>query len=133
MAERPSRSQGCWQVVRSGKQHNAACRAGGGWLAAFGALEHQSRHSADGSHSVDLLCQTDKCCVSAPDKTCRLGAIWERQQRPRRRDVGPSPERGADGSNLSVLGKGKCILHIDPEVADRVLDLAMAKQDLDGT
>lgn len=50
-----------------------------------------------------------------------------------RRKVGPSPERGANRSNLGVLGKGKCIFHIDPEIADRVLDLAMAKEDLDRT
>ncbi len=49
-----------------------------------------------------------------------------------RHEVGPSPERGADGSNLSILGKGKCVFYIDSEIADRVLDLAMAKQDLDG-
>lgn len=50
-----------------------------------------------------------------------------------RSKVGPSPERGADRSNLGVLGKGKCVFHIDAEIADRVLDLAMAEQDLDGT
>ena len=42
-------------------------------------------------------------------------------------------ERGTDGSNLSVLGKGKSVFHIDPQIADRVFDLAMAKQDLDRT
>ena len=48
-----------------------------------------------------------------------------------RRKGGPSPERGADRSNLGVLGEGKCVFHIDAEIADRVLDLAMAEQDLD--
>jgi len=47
--------------------------------------------------------------------------------------VGPSPERGADGSNLSVFSRGKCVFHIDPKIADRIFDLAMTKQDLDGT
>ncbi len=50
-----------------------------------------------------------------------------------RRKGGPSPERGADRSNLGVLGEGKCVFHIDAEIADRVLDLAMAEQDLDSS
>ncbi len=37
------------------------------------------------------------------------------------------------GSNLGVFGKRKCVFHVDPEIADSVLDLAMAEKDLDGT
>ena len=35
------------------------------------------------------------------------------------------------GSDLGIFGKGKRILHVDPEIAHRVLDLAMAEKDLD--
>lgn len=55
----------------------------------------------------------------------------ERRVCPRRCKVGPSRERGAEGSNLSVFGKGKCVFHINSEIAHRVLDLAMAKKDLE--
>lgn len=60
-----------------------------------------------------------------------------------------SPPRGNDGfvprvrvrllaadeeprsSNLSVLGKGERVFHIYPEIAHRILDLAMSEQNLD--
>ncbi len=58
---------------------------------------------------------------------------FRRHLSPIRRNVGPSPKRGANRSNLGVLGKGECVFHIDSEIADRALDLAMAEQDLDGT
>ena len=54
-------------------------------------------------------------------------AVWERLISRRRCEIGPPPERGADGSNLRVFGKGKCVFHVDPEIADRVLYLAMAE------
>lgn len=62
----------------------------------------------------------------APSMVSNVGFV------PRRSGVGRSPERGADGSDLSVLGKGKCVFRIGPEIADRVLDLSMTKRDLDG-
>ncbi len=37
------------------------------------------------------------------------------------------------GSDLSVFGKRKCVFHVDPKIAHRVLDLAMTEKDLDGT
>ena len=40
--------------------------------------------------------------------------------------------RGAVSSDLGILGKGKCVPHVDPKIADRVLDLAVAEKDLDG-
>ena len=41
--------------------------------------------------------------------------------------------RSRNGSNFGVLSEGKRVLHIDPEVAHCVLDLAMTEKDLDGT
>lgn len=50
---------------------------------------------------------------------------------PMRCKGGPSPERGADRSDLGIFGEGKCVFHIDAEIADCVLDLTMAEQELD--
>jgi hypothetical protein len=36
------------------------------------------------------------------------------------------------GSDLGVFGKRKCVLHVNPKIADRVLNLAMAEEYLDG-
>jgi len=48
--------------------------------------------------------------------------------------IGGSPPvtQGAVWSNFRVLGQGKGIFHVDPEIAHRILDLAMARKDLDG-
>ena len=46
---------------------------------------------------------------------------------------GSSPETGASGLDLCILGQGKSILHVDPKIAHRVLDFAMAEQDLNRT
>ena len=34
-------------------------------------------------------------------------------------------------SDLGVFGKGKRILHVDPKIAHRILNLTMAEKDLD--
>jgi hypothetical protein len=52
---------------------------------------------------------------------------------PKRREVGPSPKRGADGSDFGILGKRKRVFHVDPKVAHGILDLTMPEKDLDGT
>ena len=46
--------------------------------------------------------------------------------------MAPRQQRGANSSDLGVLGEGKSILDVDSEVADRILNLAMAEQYLDG-
>jgi hypothetical protein len=46
--------------------------------------------------------------------------------------LAPRREQGANGSDLGILGEGKSILHVNSKVADSVLDLAGAEQDLDG-
>ncbi len=45
---------------------------------------------------------------------------------------GSPPERAPLGSNLGILGECKSILHVDSKVANRILDLAKAEQDLNG-
>ena len=45
--------------------------------------------------------------------------------------LAPRQQRGANGSDLGILGEGKSILNVNSEVADRILDLAMAEEDLD--
>lgn len=40
-------------------------------------------------------------------------------------------ETGAKGSDLSVFGEDKRVLHVDPEIAHGILDLAVAEKDLD--
>ena len=47
--------------------------------------------------------------------------------------LAPRRRRGANESNFGVLGKGKRVFHVDPEIAHRVLDLAMTEKNLDGT
>ena len=37
--------------------------------------------------------------------------------------LAPRRRRGANESNFGVLGKGKRVFHVDPEIAHRVLDL----------
>lgn len=49
-----------------------------------------------------------------------------------RSKLAPRQQRGANGSDLGILSEGKGILHVNSEVADRILDLAMAEEDLDG-
>lgn len=45
---------------------------------------------------------------------------------------GVAPQRaGPLPSDLSSLGQFQCILHVNAEIPDCVLDLGMAKQDLD--
>ena len=46
--------------------------------------------------------------------------------------LAPRRRRGANGSNFSILGKGKRVFHVDAKIAHRVLDLAMTEKDLDG-
>lgn len=41
-------------------------------------------------------------------------------------------KRALSGSDLRILGEGKSILHVDPKVADRIFDLAVAEKDLNG-
>ena len=41
--------------------------------------------------------------------------------------------RGANNSNLGILGEGKRVFHVDPERAYPVLNLAMTEKGLDGT
>lgn len=51
---------------------------------------------------------------------------------PRPTKVGSPPAvRGANCSDLGVLDKGKRVFHINPQIADRIFDLAVAEQDLD--
>jgi hypothetical protein len=47
----------------------------------------------------------------------------------------PAPhwKRKPTCSDLGVLGKRKCVFHVDPKVADGIIDLAMAEEDLDST
>ena len=47
--------------------------------------------------------------------------------------VAPRLRRGANNSDLGILGEGKRVFHVDPEIANRVLDFAMTKKNLDGT
>ena len=47
--------------------------------------------------------------------------------------LGPRRRRGPNASNFGILGKGKRVFHIDPEIAHRILDLAMSEKDLNGT
>lgn len=47
--------------------------------------------------------------------------------------MAPRQQRGANGSDLGVFGEGKGILHVNSKLADRVLDLAVAKKYLDGS
>lgn len=42
-------------------------------------------------------------------------------------------KRALMGSNLGILGQGKRVFHVNPEIAHRVLDLAMTEKELDGT
>ena len=46
--------------------------------------------------------------------------------------LAPRRRRGANESNFGILGKGKRVFHVDPEIAHRILDLAMTEKDLDG-
>ena len=41
-------------------------------------------------------------------------------------------KRAPSGLDLRILGEGESILHVDSQVANRILDLAMAEQDLNG-
>ena len=45
----------------------------------------------------------------------------------------PRRRRGAIGSNFGVLGKGKRVFHVNPEITHCALNLAMTEKDLDGT
>lgn len=47
--------------------------------------------------------------------------------------LAPRQGRGANSSDFGVFGKGKRIFHVDPEIAQRILDLAMIEDDLEGT
>jgi len=42
-------------------------------------------------------------------------------------------KRAPSGLDLGIFGEGESILHVDSEIADRIFDLAMAEQDLNGT
>ena len=45
---------------------------------------------------------------------------------------GSPPGTGAIGFRSQYLGEGESILHVDSKVANRIFDLAMAEQDLNG-
>jgi hypothetical protein len=47
--------------------------------------------------------------------------------------LAPRWQRGANGSNFGILRKGKRVFDVNPEIAYRVLDLAVAEKDLDST
>lgn len=47
--------------------------------------------------------------------------------------VAPRRRRGADWSNFGILGEGKRIFHVNPEIAHRILNLAMPEKDLDSS
>lgn len=47
--------------------------------------------------------------------------------------LAPRHQRGAEHSNFCVLSEGKRVFYVDPEITHRVLDLAVAEKDLDGT
>lgn len=49
-----------------------------------------------------------------------------------RNDDSPSPRGGADRLRFQYLGKRKCVFHINPEGAHRILDLAVTEKNLDG-
>ena len=78
---------------------------------------------------------------SGPSTPCRVLAMnlplapYQRTGRsiPGMPKLAPRQQRGANGSDLGILSEGKSILHINSEVSDRILDLAMAEEDLDGT
>jgi len=42
--------------------------------------------------------------------------------------LAPRQRRGADWSNFSILGEGKRIFHVNPEIAHRILNLAMTEK-----
>lgn len=44
---------------------------------------------------------------------------------------GTSRTRAPVDSDFGVFGKGKRVLHVDPKIAHRILDLAVAEKDLD--
>lgn len=46
---------------------------------------------------------------------------------------GSLPDTAPKASDLRVFCKGKRVLHVDPEIAHRILDLAVTKKNLDGT
>jgi hypothetical protein len=56
----------------------------------------------------------------------------EWRQSPTRCKVGPTPEARSRCLDFGILGKGKCVLHVNSEIAHRILDLAMTEEDLDG-
>ncbi len=72
--------------------------------------------------------------MSVPGESClskySRGEAGKSQSNPR---LAPRRGRGANGSDLCVFGKGKRVFHVDPEIAHRILDLAMAEKDLDST
>lgn len=76
----------------------------------------------------------DKHRVSVPDKTCRLRpGLGTTAKFPQAPVSGREPDTGAKGLDFCVFGKGKRVLDIDPEIADRILNLAMTEKDLDSS
>jgi hypothetical protein len=39
----------------------------------------------------------------------------------------PAELRGANGSDLGVLGEGNRVFYVDPQIADHILDLAVTE------
>lgn len=72
--------------------------------------------------------------TSAFGRPCRsMGSLGTATMFQMPGEVAPRQRRGAINSNFGILGEGECVFHIDPEIAHRVLDLAMTEKDLDGT
>ncbi len=75
--------------------------------------------------------RSSQCRVLVKPVICK--AVKEGQESPSGVRSVPRRQRGADCSNLRVLGKGKRVFDVDPEIAHGILDLAMTEKDLDRT
>jgi len=76
------------------------------------------------------------CCASSRERPTHPkpvvhGCAGEWQECPRRPCPAFYRKRAPKGSDLGVFGKGKRVLHVYPEIAHRILDLAVAEKDLD--
>lgn len=69
------------------------------------------------------------CSVSIEAAVRENRSEW--QEGPRRPFPALYRKRAPKGSNLGAFGKGKRVLHVDPEIAHCILDLAVAEKDLD--
>lgn len=61
-----------------------------------------------------------------------IAAIASGSKVPSAERIAPRRGEGPIDSDLSVLSKGKRVLHVNPEIAHRVLNLAVTEKDLDG-